>query len=359
MAVHAAHPLAKPLAVYQQTDLVSNSSAPFKNLTPQSVDTNLINPWGLVAGPGPTAPFWISDQGTAVSTLDSVSTTGTVTKQGLVVSIPGGSPTGIVFNASTTDFMIPGPSGSVPAAFIFSTLTGNIDAWNPKSNGGLGSAVVAASSPGAHYTGLALASSDGQNLLYAANEAATPGIDVYNSSFTKVSLAGNFVDPKLKAGFTPYNVVSIDNQIVVTYRGPGKGGAIAEFNTDGTFVRQLASNGKKGKLQAPWGVTMAPSDFGKFSNDFLVGNFLNGRINAYNPATGRLAGQLSNPHGKPIAIPGLWALEFGNNQSAGASNALFFTAGIGNQSGGLLGMLQATPRSKPAVTPSMGGGFMY
>jgi len=202
--------------------------------------------------------------------------------------------------------------------------------------------------PGAQYTGLALGSSGGQNYLYAANGGSNPGIDVYNSSFTKVTLAGNFVDPKLKKGafkkFVPYNVQNINGELFVTYRGPGsfyaKGGAVAEFNPDGTFVKQIASNSGKGNLDAPWGVAVAPSDFGKFSNALLVGNFASGRIDAYN-AAGKFLGQLSGTNKKPIANKGLWAIAFGNGGSAGSPAILYFDAGINNQSDGLFGSLQA------------------
>jgi uncharacterized protein (TIGR03118 family) len=110
---------------------------------------------------------------------------------------------------------------------------------------------------------------------------------------------------------------------------------------DGTFVRQLSENGPSGKLQAPWGVVMAPSSFGKFSNDLLVGNFGNGRINAFN-AKGKLVGQLTTNGKKPLVIPGLWSLGIGNGVKAGASSMVYFTAGINNQSDGLLGVLQPT-----------------
>jgi uncharacterized protein (TIGR03118 family) len=348
------------VAGYQQTNLIANSSTPFKGLTPQTVDASLVNPWGMVASA--SSPFWISDQATGLSTIDTVSQTGTVMKDLLgsqhnipAVTIPTGSPTGIVVN-TTSDFLVPTKTGSVAGVFIFDTLSGTIAGWNPNSTGGLGSAVTVVTNPGAMYTGLALGSSGGQNYLYAANNAATPGIDVYNSSFQKVTLAGNFVDPKLKPGFTPYNIANIDGQLIVTYRGPTTvGGTIAEFNTDGTFVRQIAKNKKSGHLQAPWGVTLAPADFGKFSNDLLVGNFGNGRINAYNTTTGKFAGQLTNQHRKPIAISGLWALEFGNGKNAGVPNVLYFTAGIDNQSGGIMGALQAVTPPAPATRP--GGGM--
>jgi uncharacterized protein (TIGR03118 family) len=339
---HAHVAAKKPVSGYQQTNLVSDIGG-----VAQITDSNLVNPWGIAfSSTGAGSPVWVADQGRGKATIYTVSTSGTVTASSLVVTIPTvGSgapigPTGQVFN-TTTDFPVPGPSGSVPAVFIFDTLQGTIEGWNPGSSGGTSSAVIVVNnSPTAVYTGLAAGSSGGQNYLYAANNNASPGIDVYNESFTKVTLAGNFVDPKLPKGFTAYNVVNISGELFVTYRGRASGGAVAEFNTDGTFVRQIASNKKSGNLQAPWGVAVAPSDFGKFSNDLLVGNFGSGRIDAYSVKR-RFVGQLTNTARKPIKIPGLWTIAFGNGLKAGPTNSLLFTAGINNQADGLFGTLQA------------------
>jgi uncharacterized protein (TIGR03118 family) len=328
---------------YTQINLVSDLSSMGVQ------DSHLKNPWGMAYSA--TSPFWISDAGSGVSTIYTVSPSNAVTpptSKSLVVTIPGGSPTGQVIN-STSGFVVHYPDGtSGPAAFIFDTLQGTIAGWNPGPSGGpthtTAVTAVPAGSPPDVYTGLALGTSGGQTYLYAANTRSSPGIDVYNSSFKDATLAGNFVDPKLKKGFakqlTPYNITNIGNQLYVTYTGPNlRGGAVAVFNTDGTFVRQVAYNAAGGKLQAPWGVTMAPSGFGKFSGDLLVGNFGNGRITAYN-AKGKLVGQLTSNGKKPIVIPGLWALGVGNGQKAGSSSLVYFTAGINGQSDGLLGALQ-------------------
>src|SRR5262249_20928679 len=154
---------------------------------------------------------------------------------------------------------------------------------------------VANEGPKEEFTGLAMASSGGQNYLYTADPRFVPGIDVFDTHFNKVTLAGNFVDPKLPSGFAPYNIQNINGLLYVTYLTPASGGGVvAVFNPDGTFVRELARNGPRGPLQAPWGVALAPSDFGRFSNALLVGNFGDGRINAYNPRTGRFLGQLAD-----------------------------------------------------------------
>jgi uncharacterized protein (TIGR03118 family) len=336
---------------YQQTNLVSDIRG-----MAQFTDSSLKNPWGMAFSPTtatrPGSPFWISNQMTGTATIDSVDQSNTVTQGSLkTVTIPtaGSSspngPTGQVFNStgSTTDFLLP-PSGSTPApaAFIFDTLQGTIEGWSPNSTGGLSKAVIKVNnSSTAEYTGLALGSSGGKNLLYAANDLTSPGIEVYDGTFTRVTLTGNFVDPKLPKGDVPYNIQNINGELFVTYRGSNfKGGAVAEFNTDGTFVKQIAANKSTGNLQAPWGVALAPANFGKFSNDLLVGNFGNGRINAFN-AKGRFSGQLATTARKPIAISGLWSIAFGNGGRAGSPRDLYFTAGINGQADGLFGALQA------------------
>jgi uncharacterized protein (TIGR03118 family) len=351
-AHHAARLAKKVVSGYQQTNLVSDGA-----VSAQVTDASLKNPWGMAFSA--TSPFWISDAGSSLATIYTVSQSGTVTKSSLAPMVPGGGPTGQVFNttasSSSPSFLIPGSNNTmVPASFIFDTLQGAIDGWSPKSTGGTGAAVTVAKESGEEYTGLALASNNGQNLLYAANGGSGPGIDAYNSSFQMVTLPGNFVDPKLSKGaakklnLVPYNIQNIGGELFVTYRGSSslfaKGGAVAEFNPDGTFVRQIAFNSASGNLQAPWGVAMAPANFGKFSNALLVGNFANGRINAFKPTNGKFLGQLSTTKGKPLADPGLWALAFGNGGNAGSTSVLYFDAGINGEADGLFG----------AVTPVSG-----
>jgi uncharacterized protein (TIGR03118 family) len=343
---HLAELAKKAMKGYQQTNLVSDIGG-----VAQITDSHLINPWGIsFSTTGSGTPVWVSNEGTGTATLYAVSSSDTVTKNSLTVSIPSlavgttSNPTGQVHN-STTDFKIPGPNGSVTSVFIFDTIQGTIDAWAPGSSGGTSSAIIVVNnSSSAIYTGLASGNSGGLNYLYAANDDASPGIDVYNGSFAKVTLAGNFVDPKLPKGFLPYNIQNVGGELFVTYRGSSssKEGAVAEFNTNGTFVRQLADNKKGGNLQSPWGVTMAPADFGKFSNDLLVGNLTSGKIDAYT-LKGKFKGQLANTKGKALAVPGLWALAFGDGGAAGPANSLIFTAGIDNQTHGLFGVFTAVP----------------
>jgi uncharacterized protein (TIGR03118 family) len=321
---------AKTVSGFQQTNLVSDIAG-----MAQVTDSNLVNPWGIsFSSAAPKgSPIWVSDQGTGKSTLYAVNPSDTVTKNSLIVTIPtvGSSsptgPTGQVAN-STREITVPTTTGCVASSFIFDTLQGTIEGWNPGSVGGMNTAVIVVNnSSTAQYTGLAAGSSGGVNYLYAANDLTSPGVEVYNGSFARVTLAGNFHDPKLPKGFVPYNIVNVNGDLFVTYRGPKfKGGAVAEFNTNGTFVRQIAANKTSGNLQSPWGVALAPFGFGKFSNDLIVGNFSSGLIDAYT-SKGKFAGQLTTPAKKKIKIPGLWTLTPGNGLQAGPADSLLFTAG--------------------------------
>ncbi|MBX6311943.1 MAG: TIGR03118 family protein [Isosphaeraceae bacterium] len=368
-ALRSHTPPVKLPRAYQQINLVSDFPTGVEGVNPQLSDPNLLNPWGLTASP--TSPFWAADQVSGVSTIYTINSRLGVTKAPLTVTIPKPAstptpttgfnpltgPTGIVFNG-TQDFKIPTPSGgSVPATFLFATLDGTLAGWNPQSIGGTTAVVVANAGPREEFTGLALGQVGTANFLYTADPRSSTGIDVFNASFQPVVLDGvpqgtgtgfasqAFVDPQLPPGFSPYNIQNIDGHLFVTYTTPASGGGyVAEFDTRGNFIRQFAGNGSGGPLQAPWGLALAPSDFGRFSNALLVGNFGDGRINAYNFRTGRFLGQLTDPRGNPIVIPFLWALHFGNGQNAGPTNTLFFTAGIAGQYHGLLGALQPVHR---------------
>jgi uncharacterized protein (TIGR03118 family) len=325
------------------------------------LDANLINPWGLTASA--TSPFWVSDNNAGVSTLYN----GQGAIVPLVVTIPTntitepptlGSPSGTVANTFGTGFDV--TPGGPSAAFLFDTEDGNIDAW---AGGNI--ATVEVNNPDAGFKGLTLGTdSAGDNLLYAANFVQGT-IDVYDQNFQQVqgspggntgqspiTLAGTFTDPNIPAGYAPFNIQNINGNLYVEYAKfdpttteglPGAGGFVDVYNPDGVLLTAQQPLISNGALNAPWGVALAPSNFGKFSNDLLVGNFGDGFINAFDPTTGQLRGQLTLANGQPFQEDDLWALRFGNGGAAGATSTLFFTAGIDDQMHGLFGSLQALP----------------
>lgn len=303
-------------------------------------DPNLRTPWGITYGP--TSPFWVSDFSARVATLYN----GSGQPVPLVVTIPSlgsfGGPTGAVFN-STADF-----AGN---SFLFATSAGTISGWSPAS---LTTAIIEASTPGAAYTGLALGNNGAGNFLYAANFAAAR-IDIFDGTFGLTALPGSFTDPNLPAGYTPFNVQNIGGRLLVTYRtaniGPGLG-IVDVFDLNGNFIRRLITGGA---LNGPWGLAQAPAQFGQFSNDLLVANHGDGRINAFDPGTGTFLGALTDQNGNPIAIDGLRGLIFGNGANGGDSDTLFFTAGPDAGVHGLLGSVAAVPA--PSTMLLFGSGL--
>jgi uncharacterized protein (TIGR03118 family) len=364
---------------YTQTNVVSNTSG-----VAAVTDPSLVNPWGISSSA--SSPWWVSDNATGLSTLY----TGAGVKQGLVVTIPPanpnnrktptGTPTGTIFNGSATDFLL---AAGDPATFLFATLDGSIAAWNASVGIAAGAKppsthaiTVATTTDGSSYTGLTSALIDGKRYLYAAN--FTNGrVDVYDNAFHRVQLPGDegnrfdddgyfngnrpFVDEQLPRSFVPFNVQAIGNDIVVTFvlhqegqpfetDGPGLG-YVDIFSSKGRLLRRLEHGDW---LNAPWGVALAPLDFGRFSHDLLVGQFAgggttesSGYIAAYDLATGKFDGLLEDAAGQPLAINGIWAISPGNaspgNYDAAGSPAaeLYFTAGPNHGSGGLLGYLTA------------------
>ncbi len=296
----------------------------------------------------PRVPFWVSDQGTNVSTLYSVTGAG-VSRLALTVAIPQTTtgpqgPTGQV-NNGTTSFVVNG----APANFIFANLNGTISAWNSS----LGTtAQLQVATPGATYTGLAISNGAAGPRLYAANDAQNR-IDVFNGSFAPLNLgptAFQDPDPRL-AGLVPFNVQTIGGNIYVTYAPAGRpaqisapdgAGAVAVFDANGTLIQTLIAGGN---LASPWGLALAPASFGAFGGDLLVGNFSYAlsEINAYDPATGAFAGTITDANGAPLINSGLWALTFGNGGSGGNPNTLYFAAGINGEADGLLGAIAPIP----------------
>ena len=353
------------LAQYTRTDLVTNTGT---GGTIQ--DTNLVNAWGLVSTR--TSPFWVSDNGTGVATLYAIGNTNGVaaTRVNLVVTIPSanggqGTPTGIVAPETpngVSAFVISGinPITKMQASgnsiFVFAALDGTIWGWNPAVGGinpmtGASIADLGAdrSTAGATYTGLAIANDNGKPLLYAADDGPNRRIDVFDSNFQLVTDLGPdaFVDPKIPQKFAPYGIQTITgtdgSQVIwVTYTALDKAqsGFVDAFSPAGVLLSHFALTGP---LHSPWGVALAPADFGPMSNAILVtNNTPRGRINAFDPKTGAFLGPLRDTSGKPIEIDDIWGIQFGQGSVAGSNgnpNQLFFTAGNNNYGSGTFGVI--------------------
>jgi uncharacterized protein (TIGR03118 family) len=323
---------------YRRTNLVSDQPG-----RARITDPNLVNAWGLSALP--TSPIWVADNGTDVSTLYAGAVHGSPPAiVPLVVSIPGGAPTGTVAN-SGKGFVIGHGSSAAPALFLFASEAGRITAWNPGPGPSPSThAVTVARVSGAIYKGLALARAAHGAHIYAA-DFHDARIDVWDSKFRRV-WRHRFRDPNIPAGFAPFNIQRVDGWLLVSYAkqdaaaeddvsGPGHG-FVDAFTPNGHLVKRLISHGV---LNSPWGLVRAPQGFGRFSGDLLVGNFGNGTIHAFNLGSGKLLGTLMT-HGHPISIDGLWALRFGNG-TFGDAHTLIFSAGPDDESHGLLGSIRA------------------
>ena len=307
-------------------------------------DTHLVNAWGL--SQGPTTPIWVSDNGKDVSTLYTGGGVGqTPAVVPLVVSIPGGAPTGQAFNP-TMSFVLP---NGQPARFVFASEHGTVSAWNPQLTPTT-SAVPVDSVRGGVFKGLALAQPrhGGPEILVA--DFAHHRIVAFDSSFKRMKLPSwAFTDRRIPRGYAPFNVAVLGSRVFVAYAqvNPATGddvsgrghGFVDVYSTGGRLLDRFA---RRGVLNSPWGLAVAPAGFGAFSGDVLVGNFGNGRIHAFDPRTGRLRGVLRDGYGRPIVIDGLWGLLPGNGTSAGTSD-VWFSAGPQDESHGLLGVLRALP----------------
>ncbi len=331
---------------YTQSNLVSDVPGLARTLDP-----NLKNPWGVSNGPG--GPFWVSNTGSNTSTLYD----GQGTPAPLVVSVPGG-PTGQIFNNNTNDFKLTNGSS---AAFVFDTLGGGIYAWNGKAGTVAESEVTA---PGAAYTGLATARVGADNVLFAA-DAAGNKVDVYDNSFKSLSATGGsyfgkFVDPTLSgsSGYSVFNVVNVGNTLFVTYQNNANGsGLVDKFDLSGNFLGRFAGNGPGGPLLNPWGVVLAPSGFGQFGGDLLIGNNDAGTIGAYDPNTGAFLGTINGPDGKPLVNTGLWAITFGNGARNTNPNTLYIFAGINGEKDGLFAAITSVPEPASALMLGLGGAL--
>lgn len=359
-SVDPAIPVIAPGSAYRQTNLVSD----WPGLAPV-LDPLLVNPWGMTESA--TSPFWVSNSGSSTSTLYRGDVGGSPFFRSPTmpfITIPGGLPTGVVFNGSD-DFVVTNVT-SAPARFIFSSLTQNIDGWaSTVPAPGSTTAQKVVNHPGHVYTGLAIANNGVGNFLYAA-DFVNGKIDVFDKNYVlQQSASFPFNDPTIPTTsgntYHPFNIQNIGGSLYVTYakfdpmtnediEGVGNG-FVRRFNTNG--VRDLTFGINNGPLNSPWGATTAPASFGIFGGSLLIGNFGEGNpsIHAFNSTTGAFLGTLQDESGNGIVIDELWALQFGNSGSSGGGdvNTLYFTAGIGEEEHGLLGSLKPTTASATSL----------
>jgi uncharacterized protein (TIGR03118 family) len=331
---------------YEQHTLVSDGSVPA-----DVVDPDLINGWGVAFNP--QGFVWVTDNGTGKATLYD----GAGAKQALVVTIPPApgetvaSVTGIVFSGGA-DFVVKGktPAGadlSGPSRFIFVSEGGEVTGWAPNVNP-LTAFLAVPNKTGAIYKGLAIGGNGTTHLLYAA-DFHNARVDVFDGTFAPVTLpSGAFRDSHLPRGYAPFGIQAINGDIVVTYAKQddaaedeiaGRGfGFVDIFDPNGKLVQRFAA---RGALNAPWGIALAPSSFGRFGGALLIGNFGDGTINAYGPISGHFLGSLRDNHGRRIRVDGLWGMQFGNGLMQQPTNALFAAAGPGDEEGGSYTVIRA------------------
>jgi len=323
------------LVAYNVYPLVSDASVAKAPLA----DASLVNGWGLSASA--TSPWWTSNNKSNTATLY----TGVGSKNPLTVSVKGG-PTGTVANTNTADFVISQNGVSGFARFLFATQAGQVMGWSPTVNGTEAITAIDQSAAGAQFDGLATVN----DRLYVT-DFHNARVEAFDASFKPLSLA--FHDPRIPKGWAPFGIQALNGNIFVTYalqdkskkiEVPGNGlGYVDEYSPDGKLVARVASKGNShAPLNAPWGLAIAPSQFGAYSGDLLVGNFGNGRISAYQQlSSGRWVykGQLRVASGAPIVVDGLWSIAFGNGAAAGPTNNLYFLAGPTGQTQGLFGFI--------------------
>jgi uncharacterized protein (TIGR03118 family) len=333
---HAAAPAPRFTEVVQVANLASAH--------PAVTDPAVVNAWGLALGP--TTPLWVANNGTNTATVYRGGVNGApVSKAPLTVTIPGGAPTGQVFNGGS-DFAVTGPLGTGAARFLFVSEDGDVTGWSPAADAT--HAVLAAHVEGAVYKGLALAQTQAGPFLLAADFAGGR-VDVFDRTFTRLSPShGLFRDPYLPKGYAPFNVLVAGDTVYVSYAkqqpgstdeqaGPGLG-FVDAYTDFGRQVRRVASHGT---LNAPWGLAVAPAGFGRLTGALLVGNFGDGRIGAYRD--GHFLGLLHGTDGEPVSIDGLWALLPGT-ATTGGTGTLWFSAGPDDETNGLVGQLIPTFR---------------
>lgn len=355
--VAAPNAFAQTSGAYTVTNLVSDGSVPAT-----VTDANFINPWGISV----SGTWWISAAGTGYNYV--VSTVPAISFKVIVPSAANatanGFPSGSVTTGGATGMILP---NGTKASFLFSTLDGTISGWNSKlgTANAVSQIAINNSSTGASYPGLAIYNTATASYILAAN-FGNNAIEVYDGTFKKTSLAGNFTDPNLPSGYAPFSVHVLNGAIYVAYAlrsasapyvptGGAGHGAVDQFDANGNFVARIATDGN---LAAPWGVAFAPSSFGIFGGDILIGNFGNGMINAYDPVHFAYQGQLTDATGKALTYPSLWELlpagtpvTNSTGVSGGTAGTVYFTAGLAGEQHGLFG---AIANSTSGGTPSFG-----
>lgn len=338
---------------YKQTNLISDLPG-----MAATTDPNLVNPWGLSRSSG--SPWWISDNGTGLTTLDTgtgaaaalgqpcpagANTNCVIVPTGDTNVSPTGTPTGQVFNG-TTDFNL--TNGST-AKFIFVTEDGTVSGWN----GGPTAVIMANTHSASVYKGVTIATvrkPDGSltNQLFVA-DFRKGRVEIYDASFHHMPQSDDaFRDERIPEGYAPFNVQNIGGNIYVAFAqqdstkhddvaGAGHG-YVDVFTTNGHLLLRLQHGNY---FNSPWGIAQAPNDFGLFSHDVLVGQFGSGQILVFNPVTGAFRGTLNDATDKAIVISGLWDIAFGGGTTSGPSNTLFFTAGLNDEQDGLFGTITA------------------
>jgi uncharacterized protein (TIGR03118 family) len=346
---------------FAQTNLIANKASFGAKL----VDKHLTNAWGLAAGP--TTPIWVSDNNSGFASVYGGGVNGSKVTLDLTVPVPGGNPTGQVFNSDSSAFHV---AKGAAADFIVATDStgskqspGQIEAWNggakfvveDSPKGGAGGKTPAK----AVFKGLAEATTPKAGPELFAADVANARVDVFNGNFAPVKTPAEFRDPKLPKGYAPFGIQELGGKIYVAYGKQNKQktdvvegaglGVVDVYNVNGKLLHHLVSNGASSPLDEPWGLAIAPKGFGPFAGDLLVGNLGNGWINAFNATTGKFKGSLDTTKGTPIAISGLWGIKVGNS-AFGGSKSLVFSAGPNAYNNGVVGIL--TPHAS-----SGGGGW--
>jgi len=351
---------AQSAGAYKVTNLISDGS-----VTANFTDPDFINPWAIST----SGTWWISTEGSGHSfVVASTPNPGTINFKVIIPPASGsttvpGAPAGSVTTAGAVGMILP---NATKASFLFASTDGIISGWNGK----LGTAnavtqvVINNSAAGASYTGLAIINTGTASYLLAANFGAGKTIEVYDSSFVRTQLAGSFTDPNLPSGYTPFSVHVLNGKVYVAYalrtatapfdsvEGVGNG-AVSVFDTSGNFIARVATGGN---LNSPWGVALAPANFGIFGGSILIGNFGDGMINAYDPAGLSFRGTLTDSNAKPLTYASLWELlpggtAVGNTTSVsgGDPNTVYFTAGLSNEDHGLFGAISNDTSSGTAT----------